>query len=89
MAGHGGWYAGNRIVDVSLAPSGALEISRDNGIALGVSQLVNNTLVAAYMVDGRTVISVMTVNPDGSLRGNWFRRTDRGSKGTEIWKKKA
>jgi hypothetical protein len=30
----------------------------------------------------------MTINPDGTLSGSWLRRTDRGSKGTEIWKKK-
>jgi hypothetical protein len=81
-------YASNRTVDVSLAPSGALEISWDSGSTVGVSQLVNNTLVASYLVNGRTAISVMIINPDGSLSGNWLRRTDRGSKGTEIWKKK-
>jgi hypothetical protein len=30
---------------------------------------------------------MMTSNPDGSLSGKWSRRTDRGQKGTEMWKK--
>jgi hypothetical protein len=33
------------------------------------------------------VVSVMTINPDGTLSGNWFRRTDRGAKATETWTK--
>ena len=80
-------YAGTKIVDISLAPSGALELDWDNGKLVGVGQLVDNVLAVAYSIKGRTVISVMTINPDGSLSGNWLRRTDRGSKGTETWKK--
>lgn len=80
-------YAGTRIVDISLAPSGALELDWDNGKLVGVGQVVDNVLAVAYSIKGRTVISVMTINPDGSLSGNWLRRTDRGSKGTETWKK--
>ena len=53
----------------------------------GIGQLIDNVLAAAYSVKGRTVISLMTINPDGSLSGKWSRRTDRGSKGTETWKK--
>jgi hypothetical protein len=80
-------YAGSRILVVSLAPSGALELDWDNGKFVGVGQLIDNVLAAAYSVKGRTVISLMTINPDGSLAGRWSRRTDRGSKGTEVWKK--
>jgi hypothetical protein len=80
-------YAGSRILVVSLAPSGALELDWDNGKFVGVGQLIDNVLAAAYSVKGRTVISLMTINPDGSLSGKWSRRTDRGSKGTEVWKK--
>ena len=36
---------------------------------------------------GRTTILIMEINPDGSLSGNWLRRTDRSDKGTEAWKK--
>jgi hypothetical protein len=80
-------YAGSRMLDISLAPSGALELDWDNGKLVGVGQLVDNVLAVAYSIKGRTVISVMTINPDGSLSGKWSRRTDRGSKGTETWKK--
>jgi hypothetical protein len=83
----GEFYTSIRIVDISLAPSGALELDWDNGKLVGVGQLFDNVLAVAYSIKGRTVISVMTINPDGSLSGNWLRRTDRGSKGTETWKK--
>src|SRR5215471_697663 len=56
----------------------AFEQQRDNGKSLGVGQVVDNLLVIAYLNKGRTAISVMTINPDGSLSGSWFRRTDRG-----------
>jgi hypothetical protein len=81
-------YPGTKVVDISLAPSGALELDWDDGAFVGVGQLVDNVLAVAYAVKGRTVIALMTINADGSLSGNWLRRTDRGSKGTENWKKK-
>jgi hypothetical protein len=80
-------YVGSRMLNISLAPSGALELDWDNGKLVGVGQLVDNVLAVAYSIKGRTVISVMTINPDGSLSGKWSRRTDRGAKGTETWKK--
>jgi hypothetical protein len=82
-------YRGTKVVDISLAPSGALEFDWDDGTFVGVGQMVeDNVLAVAYAVKGRTVIALMTINPDGSLSGHWLRRTDRGAKGTEIWKKK-
>jgi hypothetical protein len=81
-------YGGARTLDISLVPSGALELSWDNAKILGVGQLVDDTLAVSYLVNGRSVISVMRINPDGSLSGQWLRRADRGYKGTEIWKKK-
>lgn len=80
-------YAGAGIVDVALAPSGALELEWDNGRQVGVAQVIGDVLVAASSVKGRTAILTMTINPDGSLSGKWSRRTDRGQKGTETWKK--
>jgi hypothetical protein len=80
-------YKGIKIVAISLAPSGALEFDWDDGTFVGVGQIVDNVLAVAYAVKGRTVISLMTINHDGSLSGNWLRRTDRGSKGTETWRK--
>ena len=81
-------YNGTKIVAISMAPSGALEFDWDDGTFVGVGQIVDNVLAVAYAIKGRTVIALMTINPDGSLSGNWLRRTDRGSKGTETWKKK-
>jgi hypothetical protein len=82
-------YSGTKVVAISLAPSGALEFDWDDGTFVGVGQIVDNVVAVAYAVKGRTVIALMSINPDGSLSGNWLRRTDRGSKGTETWKKKS
>jgi hypothetical protein len=80
-------YAGARIVDIGLAPSGALELAWDNGKSVGVGQVIGNVLAVASSTNGRTVILTMTINPDGSLSGRWSRRTDRGAKGAETWKR--
>jgi len=80
-------YVGASIVDIGLAPSGALELDWDNGKQVGVGQLIGNVLAVACLTKGRTAILIMTINPDGSLSGKWSRRTDRGYKGTETWKK--
>jgi hypothetical protein len=81
-------YPGATILDVALAPSGALELDWDNGRQLGIGQVTGNALVVASLNRGRTAILIMSINPDGSLSGNWLRRTDRGYKGTETWKRK-
>jgi hypothetical protein len=80
-------YVGPSILAISLAPSGALELDWDNGMQVGVGQVVGNVLAVACLTKGRTAILVMNINPDGSLSGKWSRRTDRGYKGTERWKK--
>ena len=80
-------YGGASIVDIALAPSGALELEWDNGKLVGVGQVIGNVLAVASLTKGRTAILVMNINPDGSLSGKWSRRTDRGYKGTERWKK--
>ena len=80
-------YVGGSILDVSLVPSGALELDWDNGKQVGVGQVIGNALVVAFSNKGRTVILVMSISPDGSLSGKSLRRADRGSKGTETWKK--
>jgi hypothetical protein len=49
--------------------------------------VIGNVLAVSFLTKGRTAILIMTINPDGSLSGTWSRRTDRGHKGTEIWKK--
>jgi hypothetical protein len=80
-------YGGASIVDIALAPSGAFELEWDNGKQVGIGQVIGNVLAVACLTKGRTAILTMNINPDGSLSGKWSRRTDRGYKGTETWKK--
>jgi hypothetical protein len=80
-------YVGAGVVDIVLAPSGALELTWDYGKNVGIGQVIGNALAVASLSRGRTVILLMTINQDGSLSGKSLRRTDRGSKGTETWKK--
>src|SRR3954454_6006532 len=47
-------YAGSGIVDIALAPSGALELDWDNGKQVGVAQVIGDTLVVACLFKGRT-----------------------------------
>ena len=51
-------------------------------------EVVGNSLVVATIAEGRAVIMLMEAKPDGSLEGKYWRRTDAGTKGTEVWKKK-
>ena len=80
-------YVGGGVLDIALAPSGALELLWDYGKNVGVGQVIGNVLAVASSTKGRTVILMMNINPDGSLSGKSSRRTDRGSKGTETWKR--
>ncbi len=80
-------YLAPSILDITLTPSGALELAWDSGRYVGVGQVIGNVLAVASVAKGRTTILVMNINPDGSLAGRALRRTDRGSKGTEIWKR--
>ena len=57
------------------------------GKQVGVGQVIGNVLAISCPTKGRTAILLMTIHPDGSLSGKWPCRTDRGSKGTETWKK--
>ena len=75
------------MVDIALAPSGALEVAWDNGKQVGVGQVIGGVLVVATSSNGRNAIWMMNINPDGSLSGKWSRRTDRGYRGTETWTK--
>jgi hypothetical protein len=80
-------YPALGIVDISLAPSGALEITWDSGRSVGVGQVMGSSLAVSAITSGRTAVLIMNIEPNGSLSGRVFRRTDRGSKGTEVWKK--
>jgi hypothetical protein len=80
-------YSGSHTLDISLAPSGALELDWDNGKQVGVGQVIGDVLAVACLNKGRTMILTMNIKPDGSLSGKWSRRTDRGTHGTETWTK--
>ena len=80
-------YSGSHVLDISLAPSGALELDWDNGKQVGIGQVIGDVLAVACLSRGRTVILTMTISPNGSLSGKWSRRTDRGSQGAETWTK--
>lgn len=80
-------YRGSHILDISLAPSGALELDWDNGRQIGIGRVAGDVLAAAFLSKGRTSVIVLRVNQDGSLSGTWLRRTDRGSQGSEVWTK--
>jgi hypothetical protein len=80
-------YAAPRIVEISLAPSGALELNWDDGNNFGIGQVIGNALAVSGVSKGRLTIRIMEINPDGSLSGRWLRRTERGHQGTEAWRK--
>ena len=81
-------YSGSHVLNISLAPSGALELEWDYGKQVGVGEIIGDVLAVSGTMGGRSVIMTMTINQNGTLSGTWLRRTDRGAKGTEIWKKK-
>ena len=70
---------------VTAQPSGAYEVKWDGGDYVGIGQVQGNLLAIASVVDGKNTIMMMTINPDGTLAGKWWRRTDPGAKGTEVW----
>ena len=84
----GAKYDGEGTLAVTMDKSGALELKWDGGKYVGIGQVVGNQLAVGSIADGRVVIAVMDIKPDGSLEGKWWRRTDAGTKGTEVWKKK-
>jgi hypothetical protein len=81
-------YDGTGALAMTMDKSGALEIKWDGGKYVGIGQVAGNQLFVGSVAEGKVVIMVMDVKPDGSLEGKWWRRTDAGTKGTEVWKKK-
>lgn len=81
-------YDGEGSLAVTMDKSGALELKWDGGKYVGIGQVVGNQLAVGSIADGRVVIAIMDIKPDGSLEGKWWRRTDAGTKGSEVWKKK-
>jgi hypothetical protein len=81
-------YDGDGTLAVTMDKSGALELKWDGGKYVGIGQVIGNQVVIGSLAEGRVVIAIMDIKPDGSLEGKWWRRTDAGTKGTEVWKKK-
>ena len=73
---------------ITMDKSGALELKWDGGKYVGIGQVLGNQVVVASLAERRLVIGIMNVKPNGSLEGRYWRRTDPGTKGTEIWTKK-
>jgi len=84
----GSKYDGAGTLAITMDRNGALELKWDGGKYVGIGQVEGTKLFAGGVADGRAVIMVMDVKPDGSAEGKWWRRTDAGTKGTEVWKKK-
>lgn len=81
-------YDGSGPLAVTMDKNGALELKWDGGRYVGIGQVVGEKLVVASSAEGRTVIGIMDIKGDGSLEGKYWRRTDPGTGGTEVWKKK-
>jgi hypothetical protein len=84
----GSKYDGEGTLAITMDRNGALELKWDGGKYVAIGQVEGTKLFAGGVADGRAVIMVMDVKPDGSAEGKWWRRTDAGTKGTEVWKKK-
>ena len=84
----GSKYDGEGPLAVTMDKNGALELKWDNGKYVGIGQVEGSKLFVGGVADGRAVIMVMDIKADGSLEGKWWRRTDAGTGGTEVWKKK-
>jgi hypothetical protein len=81
-------YDGAGALKVTMDKSGALEVKWDGGKYVGIGQVAGSQMFVGSVAEGKVVIMVMDVKPDGTLDGKWWRRTDAGTKGTEVWKKK-
>ena len=81
-------YDGPGTLAITIDKSGALNLSWDGGKYLGVGQVIGDKLAVATFDERRAVVMVMDIKSDGSLDGKWWKRTDAGTKGTEVWKKK-
>ena len=81
-------YDGSGPLAITMDRNGALELKWDNGRYVGIGQVVGDKLAVASSAEGRTIIGVMDIKPDGSLEGKYWRRTDPGVGGSEVWKKR-
>jgi hypothetical protein len=81
-------YDGPGPLAITMDKNGALELKWDGGKYVGIGTVVGNQLAISSVAEGKLIIGVMDIKPDGSLEGKYWRRTDAGTKGTEVWKKK-
>lgn len=81
-------YDGSGPLAITMDRNGALELKWDGGKYVGIGQVVGDKLVVASSAEGRVIIGIMDIKPDGSLAGRYWRRTDPGVGGTEVWKKR-
>lgn len=81
-------YDGSGPLAITMDKNGALELKWDGGRYVGIGQVVGDKVFIASSAEGRTIIGIMDIKPDGSLEGKYWRRTDPGIGGTEVWKKK-
>ncbi|MGB7256463.1 MAG: hypothetical protein ACRECC_02345 [Pseudolabrys sp.] len=84
----GSKYDGEGPLAITMDKNGALELKWDNGKYVGIGQVEGSKLFVGGVAEGRAIIMAMDIKPDGSLEGKWWRRTDAGTGGTEVWKKK-
>ncbi len=81
-------YGGSGPLAITMDRNGALELKWDGGKYVGIGQVVGDKLVVASSAEGRVIIGIMDIKADGLLEGKYWRRTDPGTGGTEVWKKK-
>jgi len=81
-------YDGSGPLAITMDRNGALELKWDNGRYVGIGQVIGDKLAVASSAEGRTIIGIMDIKPDGSLEGKYWRRTDPGTGGTEVWQKR-
>ena len=73
---------------ITAEPSGAYSVVWDGGDYVGVGQVAGDLFAVAVVADGKNTIMLMTIKPDGSLSGPWWRRKDPGKMGSETWVRK-
>jgi hypothetical protein len=81
-------YDGPGPLVITMDRNGVLELKWDGGKYVGIGRVLGDKLAVATSAEGRTLIGIMDIKGDGPLSGNYWRRTDLGTGGTEVWKKK-
>ena len=81
-------YGGSGQLAITMDKNGALELKWDNGRYVGIGQVAGDKLFVGSAAEGRVVIGIMDIKGDGTLEGKYWRRTDPGTGGTEVWKKR-